>query len=81
MEVGRETADGGVRQGSVEPTSSGASPQKRGETPRQQIHRAKKAARRRFSAEDKIRVAMEGIRGEEPVSVLCRREGLHTTVR
>ena len=23
---------------------------------------------------------MEGIRGEEPVSVICRREGLHTTV-
>ena len=80
MEVGGETADGGVQQGSVEPTSSGASPQKRGETPRQQIRRAKKAARRRFSAEEKIRVVMEGIRGEEPVSVLCRREGLHTTV-
>ena len=80
MEVGRETADGGVQQGSVEPTSSVPSPQKRGETPRQQIRRAKKAARRRFSAEDKIRVVMEGIRGEEPVSALCRREGLHTTV-
>ena len=48
MEVGRETADGGVQQGSVEPTSSGGSPQKRGETPRQQIRRAKKTARRRF---------------------------------
>jgi len=45
MEDGRERADGGVQQGSVEPTNSGASPQKRGETPRQQIRRGKKATR------------------------------------
>jgi transposase len=53
---------------------------KRGETPRQQIRKAKKATRRRFSAEDKIRIVMEGIRGEEPVSALCRREGIQSTV-
>jgi transposase len=53
---------------------------KAGETPRQQIRKAKQATRRRFSAEEKIRVVMEGIRGEEPVSVLCRREGLQSTV-
>lgn len=53
---------------------------RQGETPRQQIAKAKEATRRHFSAEDKIRIVMEGIRGEEPVSVLCRREGLHTTV-
>ena len=53
---------------------------KRGETPRQQIRRAKVVTRRRFSAEDKIRVVMEGIRGEEAVSVLCRREGLTSSI-
>ena len=63
-----------------------AAKKKRGETPPQQIRKAKKATRRRFSAEQKIREdasvlrVMEGIRAEEPVSVLCRREGIHTTV-
>ena len=62
-------------------TESGESPgPRRGETPRQQIRKAKQTSRRRFSAEEKVRIVMEGIRGEEPVSVLCRRERLHTTV-
>jgi len=51
-----------------------------GERPGQQIRKAKAARRRQFSAEEKIRIVMEGIRGEEPVSVICRREGIHTTV-
>jgi len=54
--------------------------QKRGETAQQQIRKAKKVTRRRFSAEDKIGIIMEGMHGEEPVSVLCRRLGLQTTV-
>ena len=53
---------------------------KRGETPRQQIRKAKVAARRQFSAEEKIRVVMEGIRGDLSVSELCRRETIHPTV-
>jgi len=51
---------------------------KRGETPRQQIHKAKTVSRRQFSAEEKIRIVMEGIRGNEPVSVVCRRQRVHT---
>jgi transposase len=54
--------------------------EKRGETPRQQIRKAKATTRRRFGAEDKVRIVMEGIRGDDPVSVLCRREGVHPTV-
>jgi transposase len=53
---------------------------KPGETPRQQIRKAKHITRRTFTAEDKIRIVMEGIRGEIGVSELCRRERLHTTV-
>jgi transposase len=53
---------------------------KRGETPRQQIRKARTVTRRRFGAEEKIRIVMEGIRGEEPVSVLCRREGMQSTL-
>jgi transposase len=66
---------------SVTGVTSGLGPKrKRGETPRQQIRQAKKATRRRFSAEEKIQIVMEGIRGEEPVSALCRREGIQSTV-
>jgi len=53
---------------------------KRGETARQQIRKAKVVSRRQFSAEEKIRIVMEGIRGDISVSELCRREGIHTTV-
>ena len=33
--------------------------------------------RRRFSAEEKIRIVLEGLRGEESIATLCRREGLN----
>ena len=34
------------------------------------------ATRRHFSAEDKIRIVVEGLRGEESIAELCRREGI-----
>ena len=75
-----ESAGGGEQQVSGEAKTPEAPKQKRGERPRQQIRRAKKVTRRRFSVEEKIRIVMEGIRGEEPVSVLCRREGIDASV-
>lgn len=39
----------------------------------------RKATRRKFSAEDKIRIVLEGLRGQIPVSELCRREGIAPT--
>ena len=68
-------------QGEAVVLEASASPvRKVGETPRQQIRKAKHITRRTFTAEDKIRIVMEGIRGEIGVSELCRRERLHTTV-
>jgi transposase len=32
--------------------------------------------RRRFSAEEKIRIVLEGLKGEVSISELCRREGI-----
>ena len=32
--------------------------------------------RRRFSAEEKVRIVLEGLRGEESIATLCRREGI-----
>ncbi len=34
------------------------------------------ANRRKFSAEEKIRIVIEGLRGESSIAELCRREGI-----
>jgi len=44
------------------------------------IQRAKRVTRRRFTPEEKVRIVVEGIRGEIPVSALCRREGIRSNV-
>ena len=36
----------------------------------------RRATRRHFSAEEKIRVVLEGLRGEDSIAELCRREGI-----
>jgi len=36
----------------------------------------RRKTRRRFSSEEKIRIVLEGLRGEESISALCRREGI-----
>jgi len=36
----------------------------------------RRKTRRRFSAEEKIRIVLEGLRGEESIASLCRREGI-----
>src|ERR687883_28853 len=36
----------------------------------------RRATRKQHSAEDKIRVVLEGLRGEESIAALCRREGI-----
>ena len=38
-----------------------------------EIHRK---TRRRYSTEEKIRIVLEGLKGEESISELCRREGI-----
>jgi transposase len=34
----------------------------------------RRKTRRKFSAEEKIRIVLEGLRGEESIASLCRRE-------
>ena len=36
----------------------------------------RRAARRQFSAEEKIRIVLEGLRGEDSIAELCRKEGI-----
>ncbi len=40
------------------------------------IREIRRKTRRKFSAEEKIRIVIEGLRGEESVAALCRREGI-----
>ena len=36
----------------------------------------RRATRRHFSAEEKIRIVLDGLRGEDSIAELCRREGI-----
>ena len=40
------------------------------------VREIKRKTRRKFTAEEKIRIVLEGLRGEDSVAGLCRREGI-----
>src|SRR3954467_777876 len=40
----------------------------------------RRATRRHFSAEEKIRIVLEGLRGEASIAELCRREGIASSM-
>src|ERR1700730_19132220 len=42
----------------------------------QVVKNIRRATRRHFSAEDKIRIVLEGLRGDDSIAELCRREGI-----
>lgn len=44
------------------------------------VRKIRQATRRRYSAEDKIRIVLEGLRGKVNVSEICRRENISTAV-
>lgn len=44
------------------------------------IRDIRRATRRHYSAEEKIRIVLEGLRGEDTIAELCRREGLNSNV-
>jgi transposase len=46
----------------------------------QAVRDIRRATRRRYSAEEKIRIVLEGLRGEDSIAELCRREGLNANV-
>jgi len=40
------------------------------------VRRIRAATKKQYLSEDKIRIVLEGLRGQIPISDLCRREGL-----
>jgi len=49
-------------------------------SPESIVRDIKRKTRRKFTAEEKIRIVLEGLRGEESITDLCRREGIHSTI-
>ena len=44
------------------------------------IHNIRRKTRKKYSAEDKIRIVLEGLRGETTIAELCRREGINSNL-
>ena len=46
------------------------------ETAEQHVRDIRRATRKKYSAEEKIRIVLDGLRGEYSIAELCRREGI-----
>jgi transposase len=57
-------------------TFNSAVPRKAGPT-ESIIKEIKRQTRRRFSPEEKIRIVLDGLKGEAGIAEICRREGIH----
>jgi transposase len=44
------------------------------------IRDIQRQTRRQYTAEEKIRIVIEGLQGEQSVAEICRREGLNTNI-
>jgi transposase len=44
------------------------------------IRDIKRRTKKRYNAEEKIRIVLEGLRGETSIAELCRKEGIHANV-
>ena len=48
--------------------------------PEKVVREIKRKTRRKFTAEEKIRIILEGLRGEESIAAICRRESIHVNL-
>lgn len=48
--------------------------------PKDVITQIRKATRRKFSADEKIRIVLEGLRGQQSITEICRREGIAVSI-
>lgn len=46
----------------------------------QSVRDIRRRTRKKYSAEEKIRIVLEGLRGEDSIAELCRREGINSNV-
>ncbi len=52
----------------------------RGTASQKAIKDIRRATRKQYSAEEKIRIVLDGLRGEETIAELCRREGIAQSI-
>jgi len=52
----------------------------RGTSSEKAIKDIRRATRKQYSAEEKIRIVLDGLRGEETIAELCRREGIAQSI-
>jgi transposase len=45
-------------------------------SPESVVREIKRKTRRKFNPEEKIRIILEGLKGEESIAAICRREGI-----
>ena len=44
--------------------------------PESVVREIKRKTRRKFNSEEKIRIILEGLKGEDSIAAICRREGI-----
>ena len=44
------------------------------------VREIKRRTRKKYSAEEKIRIVLEGLRGEDSIAAICRREGIQANM-
>ena len=50
------------------------------QTTESKVKEIRRVTRKKYSAEEKIRIVIEGLRGEESISEICRREGINNNL-
>jgi transposase len=50
------------------------------QSPEVVVRDIKRQTRKRYSAEERIRIVLEGLKGEASIAEICRREGINTNV-
>ena len=49
---------------------------KTSQSPESLVREIKRKTRRKFNSEEKIRIVLEGLKGEDSIAAICRREGI-----
>ena len=44
------------------------------------VRQIRQQTRKKYTAEEKIRIVLEGLRGETPITELCRQEGINSNL-
>jgi transposase len=49
-------------------------------SPESVVREIKRKTRRKFNSEEKIRIILEGLKGEDSIAAICRREGIASSL-